>query len=62
MFDPSPIGEGERNGRLNCWLLKSAAGMGIWFAWGAGVGCAGKNPGLANSDGEVAVADTGIWR
>ncbi len=62
MIDPSPIGEGERKGRLNWWPLKSAAGIDIWFALGAVVGCAGKNPGLANSDGDVAVADTGICR
>lgn len=53
----STIGEGDRKGPPNGWgAPKSEAGMG---------GCAGfegKNPGLANSEGDVAVADMGMWR
>jgi hypothetical protein len=60
IFVESPMGEGDKNGMLKGGALKSAAGMLTWFAFGGGAGCAGKKPGLANSDGEVAVAETGI--
>lgn len=49
------MGEGDRKGIWNCCGVPySEAGMGTC------VGLAGKNPGLANSEGEVAVADMGI--
>ncbi len=52
---PSTMGEGERNGMLKCCgVLNSEDGIGPCDE------CDGKKPGLANSEGEVAVADMGI--